>query len=170
MSSQWMTRAGVNQTKQWRRSDRRIRKMSHSEQQKMLQMKLPSFSSIKTRRKWKNAAHSFNNNSLACSPPLPSAPLPGSCRCFLHAMADWCLEIQCNWVWEESLSWATAPCLSHLIFVTQKEVPVAESVTFGTRKTHTILSSVLRKRTCSPIKTTQRSSWDRKSYLCVDTL
>lgn len=45
-----------------------------------------------------------------------------------------------------------APCLSHLIFVTQKEVPVAESVTFGTRKTHTIVGSVLRKRTCSAIK------------------
>lgn len=29
----------------------------------------------------------------------------------MHAMADWCLEGQCNWVLEESLSWGTAPCL-----------------------------------------------------------
>lgn len=65
------------------------------------------------------------NNSLTCSPSFVK----------MHAMADWCLEGQCNWVLAGFYLLGNGSMFATVIFVTQKDFIVAKPVTFETRKT-----------------------------------
>lgn len=85
------------------RSAGHMTKMSKNSQQKKLRMNFLFFSSSWNPRERGKMQHVLSGSEQR------SGLFPRFVQ--IHAMAHWCLEGQCNWLLEESVSWEMALCL-----------------------------------------------------------